>query len=326
MGDKTSSINNRRIVGENKITKFSKFISDFKGYKKHSALAVMFLPVIIYFIIFKYVPMYGLTMAFKGYKMSLGILGSPWNGIDNFALMFSTKTFLRAVKNTIIISLLKLVIQFPTPLILALMLNEIRHIKYKKIVQTISYLPHFLSWVIIAGLFKQMLSPTSGIVNYIISDIFGGEKIYFLADNKWFRTTLVITSIWQTIGWSSILYLAALAGISPHLYEAAVCDGANRWQKMWHITLPSLLPTISILFILRVGYIMDGGFDQIFNMYNTAVYETGDIIDTYVYRYGLGKMKYASGTAIGLFKNLIGFALVIITNFLSKKISDNGVW
>lgn len=326
MDNQISGVSTKRIIKVNKITKFSKFISDFKGYKKHSALALMLLPVVIYFVIFKYIPMYGLSIAFKDYKMSLGIMGSPWNGIDNFAKMFSTQTFVRAVKNTIIISLLKLILQFPMPLILALMLNEIRHLKYKKAIQTISYLPHFLSWVVIAGLFRQMLSPTSGVVNFIISDIFGGESIYFLADNNWFRTTLIASSVWQTIGWSSILYLAALSGISPHLYEAAVCDGANRWQKMWFITLPCLIPTITILFILRVGYLMDGGFDQIFNMYNTAVYETGDIIDTYVYRYGLGKMKYASGAAIGLFKNLIGFSLVILTNSLSKKISDNGIW
>lgn len=311
---------------EIRVTGFQRFIRDFKGYRRHSALALMFLPVVVYFIIFKYVPMYGLTIAFKDYKISLGILGSPWNGIENFAKMFATQTFVRAVKNTVIISLMKLLFQFPMPLILALMLNEIRHLRYKKIVQTISYLPHFLSWVVIAGLFHQMLSPTSGVVNFIISDIFGGEPIYFLADNKWFRTTVVLSSIWQSVGWSSILYLAALAGINPSLYEAAECDGASRLQKIWHITLPGLLPTISILFILRVGYLLNGGFDQIFNLYNPAVYETGDIIDTYVYRYGLGKMKYASGTAIGLFKNVIGFILVVGTNAISKRISENGVW
>lgn len=302
------------------------FLGDFKKYKKHSALIIMFLPVIAYFIIFKYVPMYGLTIAFKDYKISLGIMGSAWNGFENFERMFSTLTFVRAVKNTVIISLLKLGFQFPMPIILALMLNEVRHLRYKKAIQTISYLPHFLSWVVIGGLFHQMLSPTSGFINYIIKNWFGGEAIYFLGSNDWFRTTIVISNIWQTIGWSSILYLAALSGISPSLYEAAVCDGASRFQKMWYITLPGILPTIAILFILRVGRVMEGGFDQIFNLYNEAVYKTGDIIDTYVYRYGLGKMKYASGTASGLFKNLIGFVLVIGTNALSKRVSGSGIW
>ncbi|MCK5129442.1 MAG: sugar ABC transporter permease [Clostridiales bacterium] len=326
MSDQIMKMSDGREIKLIKVSKIRKFFNDFKLYKTHNALAVMFLPVILWFIIFKYVPMYGLTMAFKDYKISLGIMGSPWNGIENFAKMFSTSTFVRAIRNTVIISSLKLVLGFPMPLIFALFLNEIRHLRYKKIIQTISYLPHFLSWVVIAGLFYQMLSPTSGIVNYIIKDLLGGKAIYFMGSNDWFRTVLVVSAIWQGVGWSSILYLAALAGISPHLYEAAVCDGANRWQMMWYITLPSLLPTISILFILRVGYLLSAGFDQIFNMYNTAVYETSDIIDTYVYRYGLGKMKYAAGTAIGLFKNIIGFALVIITNAISKKISDNGIW
>ena len=240
--------------------------------------------------------------------------------------MFATKTFVRAVRNTIIISFLNLGFQFPMPIILALLLNEVRHIRYKKVVQTISYLPHFLSWVVIGGLFQQMLSPTSGFVNYIIKEWLGGDPIYFLADNRWFRTTIVMSNIWQTVGWGSILYLAALAGISPSLYEAAECDGASRLQKIWHISLPGILPTIVILFILRIGAIMEGGFDQIFNMYNEAVYETGDIIDTYIYRWGLGRMMYASGTAIGLFRNVIGFILVIGTNALSRRVSGSGIW
>lgn len=316
-----SSVNIKKQHG-----KLISFLNSFKGYRKHGALVVMFLPVFIYFFVFKYVPMYGLTIAFKDYKISLGILGSAWNGFENFAKMFSTHTFVRSVRNTLIISVLKLGFQFPMPIILALMLNEVRHLRYKKAIQTVSYLPHFLSWVVIGGLFHQMLSPSSGFINYIIVNWFGGEAVYFLADNRWFRTTVVVSNIWQSIGWSSILYLAALAGISPSLYEAAVCDGANRFQKMWYITLPCILPTIVVLFILRVGYIMDGGFDQIFNLYNTAVYETGDVIDTYVYRYGLGKMKYASGTASGLFKNLIGFMLVIFTNYLGKRVSGSGIW
>lgn len=298
----------------------------FRNYRKEYALLIMFLPVFLYFVVFKYIPMYGIVIAFKDFKLSQGIMGSEWNNFATFKQMFATDTFVRAVKNTVIISGMKLAFQFPMPIILALMLNEVRMLRFKKFVQTVSYLPHFLSWVIIAGLFHQMLSPTTGIVNYIITEWFGGEAIYFLGSNDWFRETLVLTSIWQTVGWGSILYLAALAGINPSLYESAECDGASRLQKIWYITLPCLLPTITVLFILRIGYLLDGGFDQVFNMYNEAVYKTGDTIDTYVYRIGLGKMKFSSGAASGLFKNAIGFVLVIITNSLSKKANGNGIW
>jgi len=297
-----------------------------KSYKKEYILLIMFLPVFLYFVVFKYIPMYGIVIAFKDFKLSEGIVGSHWNNFATFKKMFATDTFMRAVYNTVIISGLKLAFQFPMPIILALMLNEVRLLKFKKFVQTISYLPHFLSWVVIAGLFQQMLSPTNGVVNYIITEWFRLEPIYFLGSNDWFREALVATNIWQTIGWSSILYLAALAGISPSLYESAECDGATRLQKIWYITLPCLLPTIAVLFILRIGYLLDGGFDQVFNMYNEAVYKTGDIIDTYVYRIGLGKMKFSNGAASSLFKNAIGFVLVIVTNALSKKANGNGIW
>ncbi len=317
----------KKLTGNYNLTKMQRFFLSFKGYKKHIALVVMFLPVLAYFIIFKYIPMYGITIAFKDYKLVQGIMHSPWSDplFSTFIKMFKTDTFVRAVKNTLIISVLKLLFQFPMPIILALALNEIRNLRYKKVVQTISYLPHFLSWVIIAGLFKQLLSPTTGFVNTIV-EFFGGESIFFMASNEWFRTTLVFSNIWQTVGWGSILYLAALAGISPHLYEAAECDGASRMQKIWHITLPGILPTIVVLFILRIGYLLDGGFDQVFNFYNEAVYKTGDIIDTYVYRIGLGRMKYSNGAASGLFKNVIGFILVIITNSAGKRLSGNGLW
>lgn len=320
-------IDSSDLIARTRRTKFQQFVYSFKGYKKFWPLVVMFLPVLAYFIIFKYIPMYGITLAFKDYKLPLGIMGSPWSDplLETFTKMFRSPMFLRAVKNTVVISLMKLAFQFPMPILLALILNEVRHMTYKRLVQTISYLPHFLSWVIIAGLFNQMLNPTTGMVNYII-EFFGGEPIFFMADNSWFRTTIIISNVWQTVGWGSILYLAALAGINPSLYEAAECDGASRMQKIWHITLPGILPTIVILFIMRIGYLLDGGFDQIFNFYNEAVYQTGDIIDTYVYRIGLGKMKYSNGAASGLFKNVIGFFLVIGTNYLGKKVSGTGLW
>ncbi len=308
-----------------KKTKSKNIFASFRGYIKYKELTLMFLPVALYFIIFKYIPMYGITMAFKDYKIKYGILGSPWIGLQNFRDLFELASFSRAIRNTIIISLLKLVTGFPCPIILALLLNEVRHLKFKKTVQTISYLPHFLSWIILAGIFYQFLSPSTGMVNYILSQ-FGIKPIYFMGSNEWFRFTLVVTNIWKGIGWSSIIYLAAIAGIDLNLYEAAVCDGANRFQRMWSITIPSILPTITVLLILDVGGIMSAGFDQIFNLYNPAVYETADIIDTYVYRMGIGEMKYSMATAVGLFQNVIGFFLVITTNFISKKISNYGIW
>lgn len=285
----------------------------------------MFIPVIAYYLIFKYAPMYGIVLAFKDYSIRKGILGSPWVGFTVFEELFATHTFVRAFRNTVIISLLRWVFGFPMPIILALMLNELKNLRFKKTMQTISYLPHFLSWIILTGLFTQLLSPTNGPINYIIS-LLGGKPIYFLADNAWFRSTMVITGIWKEIGWGSIVYLATIAGIDTELYEAAECDGATRWQKMFRITLPLMKPTIVILLIMNCGSILEAGFDQIFNFYNSAVYETGDIIDTYVYRRGIGDMEYSISTAVGLFKNVIGFILVTGTNFIAKRLGEGGIW
>lgn len=285
----------------------------------------MFIPVIAYYLIFKYAPMYGIVLAFKDYSIRKGILGSPWVGFTVFEELFATHTFVRAFRNTVIISLLRWVFGFPMPILLALMLNELKNLRFKKTMQTISYLPHFLSWIILTGLFTQLLSPTNGPINYIIS-LLGGKPIYFLADNAWFRSTMVITGIWKEIGWGSIVYLATIAGIDTELYEAAECDGATRWQKMFRITLPLMKPTIVILLIMNCGSILEAGFDQIFNFYNSAVYETGDIIDTYVYRRGIGDMEYSISTAVGLFKNVIGFILVTGTNFIAKRLGEGGIW
>lgn len=303
------------------------FLREFKLYWKHAALVMMMLPTIVYFIIFKYVPMAGIIMAFKEYQLGPGIWGSPWCGLLNFSMAFETVTFRRAVMNTLIISLQKVVIGFPAPIILALLLNEVRHMRFKKTIQTVSYLPHFLSWIIVSGMVTQLLSPTNGAVNFLLTRVFGLKApIYFLGDNNYFRFTLIVTDIWKGVGWGSVLYMATIASIDPTLYEAAVCDGATRFQRLLHITLPCLLPTITIMLILRVGNIMDAGFDQVFNLYNAAVYKTGDIIDTYVYRYGLGDMQYSLGTAVGLFKNVIGFALVIGTNAITNRLNGVGIW
>jgi len=304
-----------------------KFFMSFTGYKKNLALTLMFLPIVVYFIVFKYVPMTGIVIAFKNYKIKEGIWGSAWCGLDNFTKAFATPTFARSIRNTLIISSMKLLFGFPAPILLALMLNEVTHPRFQKTVQTITYLPHFLSWVVLAGMFQQLLSPNNGAVNYLLQKFFGLEKsIYFLGDNNYFRGTLIVTDIWKNVGWSSILYLAAIAGIDPSLYEAATVDGATRFQCTWYITLPCLISTIVVMLILNVGSIMDAGLDQIFNLYNSAVYQTGDIIDTYVYRYGIGDMKYSFATAIGLFKNVIAFILVVGTNIITKKISGEGIW
>ena len=314
-------------VDRTRRTHAPKFIRDFALYPRHMALTVLLLPTIVYFVIFKYIPISGIVMAFKDFIISLGIWKSPWVWLKNFELAFTMPTFKRAFENTLVISFLKIITGFPAPIILALLLNEVRHMKYKRAVQTISYLPHFLSWVIVAGLFSQLLSPNTGIVNHILKSVFGMEKpIYFLGDNKWFRGTLILTDMWKSVGWGSILYIASIAGIDPTMYEAAVCDGANRFHRLWYITLPCLMPTITIMLILRVGNVMEAGFDQIFNMYNPAVYKTGDIIDTFVYRYGIGQMKYSLSTAVGLFQNLIGFVMVVLMNFTANRINGGGIW
>lgn len=306
---------------------FMRWLRGFAGYKKHLTLALMFVPVVVYFVVFKYIPMGGIVIAFKNYKISQGIWGSAWCGLDNFTKAFNTPTFARAVRNTLEISGLKLLFGFPAPIILALMLNEVTHVRFKKTVQTVTYLPHFLSWVVLAGMFQQLLSPNNGAVNALLRDVFGVEKsIYFLGSNQYFRGTLIVTDIWKNVGWSSILYLATISGIDPALYEAATVDGASRWQCTRYITIPSLVSTIVIMLILSIGSIMDAGFDQVFNLYNSAVYQTGDIIDTYVYRYGLGDMKYSLATAVGLFKNVIAFALVVGTNLITRRLSGEGIW
>ena len=287
----------------------------------------MFIPVLLWFILFDYVPMHGILIAFEDFKIGKGVFGSKFVGFANFRKLFQSPTFLRAFVNTVVISALRIVTTFPAPIILALLLNEVRHKRFKKVAQTITYLPHFLSWVVLAGIFLQILSPTSGVVNEVLNAL-GFESVYFLGDPKWFRFTLIITGLWKEVGWSTVIYMAALTSIDMELYEAAELAGANRWQKCIHITLPCLMPIITIQLILTAGSIMNGGFDQIFNLYNDGVMKVGDIIDTYVYRKGLESMGYSFATAAGLFKNVISFAMVLLTNRASKRFTDGeyGLW
>lgn len=296
-----------------------------KLYYKYRYMFYLLLPAIVWYGIFSYGPLYGIQLAFKDFRIMEGISGSPWIGLDHFRTIFqASNDFPNILKNTIVISFYHIAFGFPAPILLALLFNELRFKLFKRVAQTISYLPHFLSWVVLSGLLIAILSPSSGIVNAIIT-FFGFEPIYFLGGKQYFRFTLVVSAIWKEIGWGSIIYLAALASVDPHLYESAVVDGAGRWKQMLHITLPMIMPTIAIMFILRIGGILDAGFDQILNLYNPVVFGVADIIDTYIYRVGIGQLQYGITTAIGLFKNVIALALVLGTNYIIKKAGQEGL-
>jgi len=294
-------------------------------YKQNRSLFIMFLIPLSYYVIFQYGPMYGIIIAFKDYRFLDGMMGSPWVGLEHFKYAFGLSKFWAVLRNTIIISFLRLAFGFPAPIILALLLNELRTGAFKKVTQTIFYLPHFLSWVVLGGVLMTFLSPSSGAVNGVIK-LFGGDPIFFLGNKEWFRFILISTSVWKNIGWGTIIYLAALSGIDPQLYEAARIDGAGRFKQVIHITLPSLAPVITITFIFAVGRLITDDFDQIFNLYNAAVYSVGDVLSTYVYRIGLEGMRYGFATAVELFKNVIAFSLIVGTNYLARKYSDYGLW
>jgi len=294
-------------------------------YWRNRYLLLLLLPGIVFYLIFRYKPMYGILIAFKDYRFRLGIMGSPWVGLAVFKELLGSKDFWAVFRNTVIISSLKLLVGFPAPIILALLLNEVRNLSFKRVVQTVSYLPYFISWVVLAGIFFQVLSPSAGPVNYVIKAL-TGKTLYFLGDPSLFRGTVVGLSVWKGVGWGAVIYLAALAGINPELYEAAVIDGAGRWQRVLHITLPSLLPVITILFILNVGSIVEDDFDQIFNLYRPVVYAVGDVLSTYTYRKGLNEMRYSLATAVGIFQNVLAFVLVAVTNTASKRVGEYGIW
>lgn len=293
--------------------------------KKNMSLYFILIPGLVYLLIFKYIPMYGLVIAFQNFNIFEGIKGSEWVGLANFTKLVASDEFWSVFRNTLIISIYKIVILFPLPIMTALLLNEIRHTMYKKTVQTIVYLPHFLSWVVIAGLFINILSPTSGLVNKAIN-AFGGESINFMMSKEWFRSVLIFTAGWKETGWSTVIYIAAIAGINQDMYEAAALDGAGRVQQMWYITLPAIIPTIVLMLILRLGSILEAGTEQILMMYNPTVYEVGDVIGTYVYRMGVGKMEYSFTTAVGLFNSVVGFILIISGNFISRRLTGSSIW
>ncbi|MCJ8014204.1 ABC transporter permease subunit [Paenibacillus sp. KQZ6P-2] len=297
-----------------------------KKIKQYRVLLLMMIPAVIYYIIFNYAPMYGVLLAFKDFKITQGILGSPWVGFKHFEMVFEDPYFYTVLRNTLIISIYKLLFGFPVPILFALLLSEMPGMKFKRLVQTVSYLPHFISWVVLGGIFFTIFS-LEGPVNMIVH-LFGGEQALFLADDRYFRTILVVTSIFQGFGWGSIIYFAALSNIDPQLHEAAVMDGAGRFQRMFHISIPMLAPVIAIMLILSMSGILDAGFDQIFNMYNVKVYNVADIIDTYVYRKGLVEMNYSYATAVGLFKSVIALLLIITVNTVVKRLGgkEHALW
>lgn len=291
--------------------------------QKHLILYVMVLPGVLYFLVFKYVPLAGSVIAFQNYQIFKGMMGSSWVGLDNFKFIFTYQDFYYVLRNTAIIALYKLLFGFPAPIILALLLNEVRLMLAKRVVQSLFYLPHFLSWVVVGGIVFELLS-NQGVANMVRS-WFGLDPILFMQEQKFFRLIVVLSGIWKEVGWGTIIYLAAIAGINPNLYEAAVMDGANRWKQTTHITLPTMFPTILVLFLLNIGNFLELGFDQIFNLLTPMTYSVGDIIETYVYRAGVLQGQYSVSTAIGLFQSIIGFALLWIFNRMARK-TEQGLW
>ncbi|NMB95257.1 MAG: sugar ABC transporter permease [Clostridiaceae bacterium] len=295
-----------------------------KDFKKNRMIYLMALPVLAYYVIFHYGPMYGVIIAFKDFTPAKKILGSPWVGFQWFRDFFSSYYFERLLRNTLLINILSLIFSFPAPIILALLLNELRNEKFKKTVQTISYLPHFISLVVICGMIVNFTS-RNGIINDVIA-LFGGERTTMLLRPELFRPIYIISGIWQGVGWGSIIYLAALSGIDIELYQAAIIDGANRWKQVWHVTLPGILPTIVILLIMRVGSLMSVGYEKIILLYNSSIYETADVISTFVYRKGLLEANYSYSSAVGLFNSVINFILLIIANWFSRKVNETSLW
>jgi putative aldouronate transport system permease protein len=280
----------------------------------------MLLPALAYFIIFQYLPLWNAQIAFKDFKPLLGVWKSPFTGFDHFITFFKSFYFEQLIGNTIIISVLKLVVGIPMAIILALSLYETSFKRFRSLVQTVAYLPHFLSWVIMLGVLLMMLSPGDGLINSIIKSS-GGKPIAFLTSPDWFRFIVVASDIWKETGWATIIYLAALMGIDSTLFEAAQVDGASRIQRIWYISLPGILPVIVILTMLRLGHILNAGFNQIFVLYSLPVYSVGDIIDTWVYRSGILDFQLSLATAVGLFKGVIGLVLILIANRVAKRIA-----
>lgn len=295
-----------------------------KDWMRNRSLYLMIIPVLIFFILFHYKPMYGAIIAFKDYTPALGIAESPWVGWDNFTRFFSSVYFGRLIRNTILLSFYSLLFGFPAPIILALLLNEVKNKKFKGLTQTVTYLPHFISMIVVTGMLVDF-SMTSGLFNDII-ELLGGERSPLLQNPDLYRTIYVASGIWQEIGWGSIIYLSALSGVDSQLYEAAQIDGAGKWKQLIHVTLPGIAPTIIIMFILKMGTLMNMGYEKTILLYNPATYETADIISSYIYRIGLLEQDWSYSTAIGLFNSVINLGLLLITNKIARKCGETSLW
>lgn len=297
----------------------------FKLIKRDKYLILLVAPVIIYYILFSYVPMYGSIIGFKDFTPGNGILDSPWVGFKWFIEFFKSIYFGRLISNTLILSFLSLIFSFPVPIIFALLLNELKSKHYKLAIQTISYMPHFISFVIVVGIMSNFLSPSDGVINIFIQKI-GIKPINFMGDSNWFRPLYIGSGVWQNFGWNSIIYIASLSCIDTQIYEAAKIDGANRWDQMLNVTLPGLMPTTMMLLILSLGGLMNIGFEKIILMYTPATYEVADVISTYVYRRGILGSQYSFASAVGLFNSVVNFVLLISMNKISKKLTEVGLW
>lgn len=295
-----------------------------RDFRRNYLIYLMLLPVVVYYLVFQYGPLYGIQIAFKNFSAGLGIWNSPWAGFQHFEDFFTSHFFVRTTRNTVMLGLYDLIFVFPSSIILALMLNEVRNQIFKRTVQSITYIPHFISIIVIAGMILDFLA-TDGLINQLI-EYFGGTAIPFMRLPEWFRTVYITSAIWQGVGWGSIIYLAAISNIDPSLYDAAKVDGASRWRQAFHITLPGIMPTVIILFILRIGSFMALQDEKILLLYNSMTYETADVIGTYVYRKGILEANYSYSTAVGLFNSMINFTLLLAANYLSKKFTETKLW
>ncbi len=296
-----------------------------KHIKRYYWLYFFAVPALLNIIIFKLLPMYGLQIAFREYSIVKGIWGSKWVGLEHFQKLFKSANFLRVLKNSILTSVLRLLWSFPLPVVLALLMNEMKNAAYKKTLQTIMYLPHFLSWVVVITIVNGLLSQSNGIINNFIVAL-GGNKVDFLTNPKWFRTVLITSTVWKEAGWGTIIYMAALAGVDMQLYEAAMIDGANRRQRMLHITLPCIAGTITVMLIMSMGNVLTNGFEQIWLLMNSPNKSVADVLETYSYQVGLREGRYSFASAIGFFQSLVGAIMVFLSNFLSKRMGGNGLW
>jgi len=296
-----------------------------RDFMLNKYLYLMMLPVIVFYIIFHYVPMYGAIIAFKDYSPIKGITGSEWVGFKHFNEFFTSFYFWRILKNTVLISLYSLIFEFPAPIILALIINEVRNQAFKRVVQSITYMPYFISMVVVCGMIKDFTN-SGGVVNMVYTFIFGGDGQAMLQKPELFRPIYILSEIWQKIGWESIIYLAALMNIDQEQYEAARIDGAGRWRQIWNITLPGIAPTITIMLILRMGSLLNVGFEKILLLYNAVTYDTADVISTFVYRKGLLETDWSFSAAVGIFNSVINLCLLVTANYVSRKVNENSLW